>query len=133
MFGWESVGLTAGLRVLADVFFNLELVGPGFVLGDDTPDNGHATLLYLGLECLQVLVEMVEPDFGNNGWPSPGDDLVLFLKLPEKTLPTRYDGVFVALDETQLELAKTVWEGLGLFSRQRDECVRNIPLGFTAR
>jgi hypothetical protein len=121
------------LWVLAGVFFNLELVRSSFVFGNDAPDNSHATLLYLGFECVQVLVEMAESDLGNNGWPGPGDDLVLFLELPEQTLPTRYDGVFVALDEAQLKLAETVWEGLGLFSRERGECVRNIPFGFTAR
>lgn len=53
---WKRIGLTACLRVLAGVFFNLKLVRSSFVLGDDAPDNGHATLLYLGLEGLQVLV-----------------------------------------------------------------------------
>lgn len=76
---------------------------------------------------------MAKPDLGDNGRPGPGDDLILFLERAEEALPTRYNGIFVALDETQLEPAETVWERLGFLSGERSECVRNITLGFTAR
>jgi hypothetical protein len=64
------------LGVLAGVFFDFEFVGAGFVFGDDAANDGHAALfdfLFVGGE---VVVEVAEADFRDDGWPGLGDELV---------------------------------------------------------
>ncbi len=47
---WKGKGLTSRVWVLADVFFNGELVGAGFIFRDDAADDGHAAFFDLGLK-----------------------------------------------------------------------------------
>jgi hypothetical protein len=91
------MGHTACLGVLPHVFLDGELVGAGFVFGDDASDDGHAAFFDLRFEGCEVVVEMAEADFGDDGGPLAGDEVVFGLEGLEQALPACDDSVFVAV------------------------------------
>lgn len=114
----DSKKRTSCLGVLADVFFDFEFVGAGFVFGDDTPDDCDAAFLDLLFLGLQVLEEIAETHFGDDGRPRLRDHFVFFSQLCEQPIPAGNDGVFVAMHEAKFEFAEPVWERLGLSARE---------------
>lgn len=103
---------TFGMWILADIFLNFVLVRPGFILGYHTLYDSYTSFLELWFRGGEVFFEMAEAYLGHDRRTTLCDDLVLTLQDAEEPLPAGDDSLLMALDQSEFELAITIWKRL---------------------
>lgn len=111
------------MRVLLDVFSNLELPAQSFLFAHDVSDDCNTCLLQAFgkiLLCIWVL-DVFEVQLWDNGWSCALDLFYLSAELGQESVPCVTHCIFIAAYQALFLLCKTLGERLLNFSAERGE------------